>query len=157
MPEDDGGKPSPPDIGGVQQRVFQLQLPSEAGRRAAAAESLGSDTAARCRGRSIHLLSWFQAAVAARIDLKSIGEALPLRLSHPRLLKRLRLAGFRLFCTCFLRKTSSGLCRRKNRPPPCACNSLYQLPFRFTEPGGGKNCTEVSYGVTHTVLTHAHM
>ena len=54
------------------QRLFRLQLPSEAGRRAAAAEPLGSDTAARCRGRSLHLLSWFQAAVAARIDLKPI-------------------------------------------------------------------------------------
>ena len=56
------------------QRLFrlQVQLPSEAGRRAAAAEPLGSDTAARCRGRSIHLLNWFQAAVVAHIDLKPI-------------------------------------------------------------------------------------
>ena len=50
----------------------------EAGRRAAAAEPLGSDTAARYRGRSFYLLSWFQAAVAARMDLQPIctdGEA----------------------------------------------------------------------------------
>ena len=44
----------------------------EAGRRAAAAEPLGSDTAARYRGRSFYLLSWFQAAVAARMDLQPI-------------------------------------------------------------------------------------
>ena len=109
----------PTSVGGVQQRVFQLQLPSEAGRRAAAAEPLGSDTAARCRGRSIHLLSWFQAAVAARIDLKSIGEALPLRLSHPRLLKRLRLAGFRLLVCTFVGNLTWVVPSQKSTPALC--------------------------------------
>ena len=45
---------------------------AEAGRRAAAAEPLCSDTAARYRGRSLHPMRQFQVAVAARIGSQSI-------------------------------------------------------------------------------------
>ena len=45
---------------------------AEAGRRAAAAEPQGSDTAARYRGRSLHPMRPFQVAVAARIGSQSI-------------------------------------------------------------------------------------
>ena len=45
---------------------------AEAGRRAAAAEPQGSDTAARYRGRSLHPVRQFQVAVAARIGSQSI-------------------------------------------------------------------------------------
>ena len=41
-------------------------------RRAAVAEPLGYDTAARCRGRSLHPVRSFQVAVAARIERQQI-------------------------------------------------------------------------------------